>query len=255
MRTAGIDLATQPGRTAVCTIDWTPESAAVRLVRDRSDASLIQVCRTADKTGIDCPFGWPQPFVAAVQGHADRRPWPGRHRAPDAFRAHLSLRETDREVHRRTRCVPLSVAADRIGLTALRCALLLDELDDVDRTGITGPVAEVYPAASLRTWGLPWTGYKRRAARDRLPGMLAELARLVPWLSMEKGTKNELQTDDNAFDAIVCALTARTVLDGRTHHPTPVQAPMAAVEGWIHVPAQDSPVIGAQDLAGTPGSP
>lgn len=104
---------------------------------------------------------------------------------------------------------PLSVAADRIGLTALRCALLLDALGDVDRTGATGSVADVYPAASLRTWGLPWTGYKRTAGRDRLPAMVAEFVGLMPKLEMSNTTKEETETDHDAFDAVVCALTAR----------------------------------------------
>ena len=252
MRTAGIDLATKPNRTAVCTIDWTSESATVRLLHDRSDMALIDVCRTADKTGIDCPFGWPQPFVAAVRAHADRRPWPGRHEPPDAFRAHLALRETDREVRRRTQRAPLSVAADRIGLTAVRCALLQDELGDVDRTGLTGSVAEVYPAASLCTWGLRWTGYKGAAGRDRLPAMVAELARLAPGLQFADGVRDELEADDDAFDALVCALTARAVADGRTHRPSPEQAHLAVAEGWIHVPSDDRPAVGAGDLAGAP---
>lgn len=236
MRTAGIDLATQPGRTAVCTLDWTSGSATVQLVHDRSDTALIDVCRTADKTGIDCPFGWPQPFVTAVQAHANRHPWPGRDEPPDAFRAHLALRETDREVHRRTGCTPLSVAGDRIGLTALRCALLLDQLADVDRTGATGSVAEVYPAASLRTWGLPWTGYKRARGRDRLPAMVDELVRLLPGLRFPDGTRAEIEANDDAFDALVCAVTAKAVVDGQTHRPTPGQAELAVAEGWIHVP-------------------
>lgn len=153
-------------------------------------------------TGIDCPFGWPQPFVTAVQAHADRRPWPGRHEPSNAFRAHLVLRETDREVRRRTGCAPLSVAADRIGLTALRCALLLDRLGEVDRTGVTGSVAEVYPAAGLRTWGLPWTGYKRGAARDRLPAMVAEMLRPTARPAVPDETRDEIEADDDAFDAL-----------------------------------------------------
>jgi hypothetical protein len=59
--------------------------------------------------------------------------------------------------------VPLSVSADRIAHVALRCAVLLAELDasgrPVDRSG-SGHVVEVYPAASLRRWGLDHPGYK-----------------------------------------------------------------------------------------------
>lgn len=238
MRTAGIDLATQPERTAVCTIDWTPDAALVRLVPDRSDEALIEVCRQADKTGIDCPFGWPEPFVAAVQAHAAGRGWPGRGQPADGFRARLALRETDRQVHARTGCLPLSVATDRIGLTAMRCALLLDALGDVDRSGVTGGVAEVYPAASLRTWQLPWNRYKHGAGRRQLAPMLAGLVQLVPTLEFAPGAHGQCARDDDAFDAVVCAVTARLVAAGRTHPPEPgEQARLAATEGWIHVPS------------------
>jgi Protein of unknown function (DUF429) len=67
---------------------------------------------------------------------------------------------------------PLSVAADRIGHTAMRCAGLLIQLASqerpVDRRG-TGVVVKVYPAASLKQWRLPYRGYK-------LPCNAAELA-------------------------------------------------------------------------------
>jgi hypothetical protein len=65
----------------------------------------------------------------------------------------------------------------------MRCALLLDKLPDVDRSGAAGKVAEVYLAASLASWGLNDTGYKSpchaRLAPGRAQGAapLAELRR------------------------------------------------------------------------------
>lgn len=238
MRTAGIDLATQEARTAVCTIDWCTTSALVHLVDDRSDAGLVAVCRESDKVGIDCPLGWPVPFVDAIRAHRDREPWPGQGAAdPDAFRALLALRETDRQVHDRTKCSPLRVAADRIGLTTMRCALLLDALGDVDRTGLTGTVAEVYPAASLRIWGLRWNGYKGAKGRHHLAGMVEGLLAEVSELEFAPGVQEVCEYSDDAFDALVCAITAKRVVDGRTHHPEPGrQEDLAATEGWIHLP-------------------
>lgn len=238
MRTAGIDLATQPDRTAVCTIDWGTTAALVTLVADRTDDALVRVCQEADKTGMDCPLGWPEPFVAALQAHRDGQSWPGRGRQPDRFRESLALRETDRQVRLRTGCSPLSVSADRIGLTAMRCAMLLDVLGDVDRTGVTGTVAEVYPAASLRTWGLPWSGYKRPPGRPQLAAMLDELLRLVPVLEFTPGAREQFARSDDAFDALVCAITAKAAARGRTHRPEAgEQTRLAATEGWIHIPA------------------
>jgi hypothetical protein len=45
---------------------------------DASDDGLIQICRDVEKVGIDCPFGWPAPFVAAFSAHALGQGWPGR---------------------------------------------------------------------------------------------------------------------------------------------------------------------------------
>ncbi|MEO6713138.1 MAG: DUF429 domain-containing protein [Mycobacteriales bacterium] len=88
--------------------------------------------------------------------------------AGDRWRAFLANRETDRAVHQAVGLWPLSVAADRIGLAAMRAAGLLADLADagraVDRAG-TGVVVEVYPAASLKVWGLPHKGYKGQDQR------------------------------------------------------------------------------------------
>jgi hypothetical protein len=87
-------------------------------------------------------------------------------------RRRLAYRATDRAVREATGLQPLSVAADRIGLTAMRAAGLLAGLatagQPVDRTG-SGIVLEVYPAASLYSWGLShreYNGKERQSARD-----------------------------------------------------------------------------------------
>lgn len=74
------------------------------------------------------------------------------------WRRQLAFRRTDEPVRAATGLVPLSVAADRIAHPAMRCAGLLARLalegQPVDRSG-SGVVVEVYPAASLKQWGLP----------------------------------------------------------------------------------------------------
>lgn len=44
----------------------------------------------------------------------------------------------------------------------------------VDRSG-AGPVVEVYPAASLKLWGLPHQGYKRQANTAALACLIDQL--------------------------------------------------------------------------------
>jgi hypothetical protein len=75
MKTAGIDLATIEKNTAVCVLDWSQARVCVGFHDDASDDALIQVCRDVaiDKVGIDCPLGWPSPFVAAISAHVSGR--------------------------------------------------------------------------------------------------------------------------------------------------------------------------------------
>src|SRR4051794_6528329 len=143
MRTAGIDLAASETNTAVCIIDWDGERRSVRFEADTSDGGLLRICRDVDKVGIDCPFGWPVPFVDAVRAHRDGGRWPGRGLPAEEFRRRLKFRLTDEHVWDRTKSPPLSVSADKIAVPAMRCALLLDALGPVDRTGMRGRVAEV----------------------------------------------------------------------------------------------------------------
>jgi hypothetical protein len=69
------------------------------------------------------------------------------------WRRRLAWRVTDEVVRAETGLIPLSVAADRIGHTAMRCTGLLAQLarqgQPVDRCG-RGVLVEVYPATSLK---------------------------------------------------------------------------------------------------------
>jgi hypothetical protein len=73
--TVGVDLAAEPLGTAVAAIEWSTEGAMVRnLVLGASDDQIIDLMIGADKVGIDCPLGWPGPFVEFVVAH--RTGWP-----------------------------------------------------------------------------------------------------------------------------------------------------------------------------------
>lgn len=238
-RTAGIDLSADVKKTAVCLIDWEPERAWVSFDPGREDDDLVDLCRGERAVGIDCPFGWPRPFVAALKDHDARRPW--LESAPSTqkdYRRLLAYRTTDREVEARLGRLPLSVSTDRIGKTAMRCAYLLAAIGGVDRSGLTGHVAEVYPAATLHAWGLPDTGLKKAKGAELRRTVLDRLVELVtPRLTFRAGAHDEAVRSDDSFDALVAALTARAVSLGKTHHPTSrEQREVAEIEGWIHVP-------------------
>ena len=70
MLTLGVDLAAADKRTAMAAIEWLPDSAVARdLVLDVSDVQVVQVSHRADKTAVDCPLGWPVPFVEFIAAH------------------------------------------------------------------------------------------------------------------------------------------------------------------------------------------
>jgi predicted nuclease with RNAse H fold len=237
--TAGVDLAADPAGTAVAAISWTATGAVVDVVAvPAGDDVIVELAGRADKIGIDCPLGWPDDFVAFVSAHrtgvapipegVDAKQW----------RRRLAWRHTDEVARRMTGLVPLSVSADRIGHTAMRCAALQTRLAragrSVDRSG-TGTVVEVYPAASLKVWGLPWRGYKTAKNQAALGAVVDHLQQAAPWLDL--GHHEHLcRRSDHALDAVVAALTARAAVQDQVCRPEQRELPAARTEGWIAIP-------------------
>ncbi|SDL99194.1 DUF429 domain-containing protein [Nonomuraea jiangxiensis] len=239
MLTVGIDLAAEAARTAVAWVDWSAGRARIiRLVAGADDDLIVEAMLGADKAGVDCPLGWPDKFVDFVCAHRA-----GDVRVPEglvgrAWRRDLALRVTDQVVHEQTGLTPLSVSADRIGHATMRCAALLAELArrgrPVDRRG-RGAVVEVYPAACLKRWGLPYRGYKRAANLTELGLLVDRLLEAAPWL--DPGEYEPLcRASDDATDAVVSALAARASALGLVGAPTAEQEGTAATEGWIVLP-------------------
>jgi len=238
MRTVGVDLAAEAGNTALATICWDDAGAVVVGVSvGCDDDAIVAAAAGAGKVGIDCPFGWPRSYLELLMAHQN-----GHITAPPGisgleWRRGLAYRETDLVVWREHGHRPLSVAADLIAYPAMRCAGLLGTLaaagHDVDRCG-GGLVAETYPAASLRRWGLPHRGYKGprgAAVRERL----VEALRQPGWLDLGPAEQLCLGVD-HALDAVVAALTARACALGLTTRPSAAARAAARVEGWIAVP-------------------
>jgi len=250
--TVGVDLAASARRTAVCRAVWADDGTlTAEFDVPKGDDDLLALIRDADKTGLDCPLGWPSSFVATVLAHhqGTRLPPPARfeERADgrpglDALRFRLTDDLTWKTTAMRP---PLSVSTDLLGVVALRAARLLDALAALDiavpRDG-SGPVAEVYPAAALALWGIrPARSYKNAGpeAREAREHVLNSIEAGLGLTLSEQGRTACLASHDH-LDALVCALVARAVLAGDTRWPrTSDERAAARREGWIHLPGGD----------------
>ena len=105
MLTLGVDLASQPKRTATCLICWDRKPAVVTSFSVcATDCDLLDLFGRADKIGIDAPFGWPARFVRAIHGNSTSTDW------PTVDICQLRFRTTDQVVRKKLKRWPLSVA-------------------------------------------------------------------------------------------------------------------------------------------------
>ncbi|MGW6416897.1 DUF429 domain-containing protein [Streptomyces sp. NPDC055055] len=248
MVTVGIDLAGHTGTTGVCRVTWSDEPA-VELLPGRSDEDLLAAARSADRTGLDSPLGWPLAFAALVAAHRTGAALPAkdgygtREDGRPGLGNRFTHRLTDDAAWKRTgagRQRPLSVSTDRLGVVAIRAAELMERLADggpaLPRDG-SGPVVEVYPAYALLQWGLAPAGtYKGKdggPAREVIVGALeAGLGFALPARVRERCVDS-----DHDLDALVSAVVARAAALGLTDPPeTDEERAAAAVEGWMHLP-------------------
>lgn len=250
MRTLGVDLAAAAKKTAVAVIEWADGAARLaQLSLGVGDEEIVRLFGTSDMTGIDCPLGWPDAFLPFIAGHLNFDAPPVLDYDGIEGRRLLAYRDTDRFVTAQTGLIPLSVSADRLAHPAMRCAVIqakiAQDYGPQARDG-SGRLAEVYPAASLKLWGLPTRGYKGRGApeTERLAVALDALSAAAPWLDLA-GHDDRLAASDDMFDAVIASLTGRAVALGRTLRPVSGHSAAALTEGWIHLPRG-----GLQELAG-----
>jgi predicted nuclease with RNAse H fold len=237
--TLGIDLSASNAKTGVARIEWSSGRATVKDVRvGATDQELVHAIDASDKAGIDCPLGWPEKFIRFIDSHYEDHVVVDEEALAADRRRELSYRATDLRVKKEVAGIQgLSVSTDRIGVTTMRCAALLAALagrgSRVDRTG-AGRVVEVYPAASLKVWGLPHKGYKAKAASAARAKLVEQLASS----GLDMGGFEEIcRSSDDALDAVVASVTARAVAVDAVHLIPPEYAQAAQREGWIAVPA------------------
>jgi len=95
----------------------------------------------------------PDTFVEFLNAHQKHRLHLPEETPSASWRRSLAHRSTDEHVRSTLGIIPLSIAADRIGITAMRAArlqvLLAAQGHTIDRAG-SGLIVEVYPAAGLK---------------------------------------------------------------------------------------------------------
>jgi Protein of unknown function (DUF429)/Restriction Endonuclease associating with ARP len=237
----GIDLAASPKKTYACVLEMQAGTLRAELFAACDDDRLLALADGSQKVGIDAPFGWPREFVNALDAHRRFEAWPAPDDGPpETFRAALSFRATDRVTMHTRR--PLSVSTDKLGVTAMRCAHLLQRWsasgERIDRSG-RARFVEVYPAGALVRWGLAGSGYKG-SDTTVLEQLLASVREAVPALELSDADRQLCGSVDDAFDALIAALVARAALLGLTDPPSKLLQDAAGEEGWIHLPVRGS---------------
>jgi predicted nuclease with RNAse H fold len=237
MLTLGIDLASQNENTAACLVEWKDGAAVLRELFDRgSDDELVARMRAVRDAGgcvgIDAPFGWPEAFLAAMTD------WREHGRFPSTASAELAYRVTDDKKYLAKK-QPLSVSSDRIAYVAWRCARLLTRFYEGAPVPRLGPaVVEVYPGASMASWGLACQGYKQsEPTRKKL---LLELAAKGLGFEPDEAQRATLTRSEHLFDAFVASLSARAFQVKRCDAIPEQHRDAAAREGWIMVPGASS---------------
>lgn len=203
-----------------------------------ADPRAVELATQADFLGIDAPFGWPRTWAAAVATHR-----PGAAFEAEGSPAVLTRRATDVWVAQATNVYPLSVAANLIGATAIRCARLIHAIGQPIDVGLPAQApltSEVYPAAALVRWGFKHQLYKGKAFTPARQDLIRSI--LAGGLPMHFADRDHrlLEASDDAVDSLLASLVARAVALGLTDDAPVELRSAAAAEGWIRVPSSGS---------------
>lgn len=206
----------------LCSTDSEPSDVVAEAIKGKSSALVA----------VDAPLGWPQDFGKQLARHqAGER--------LDSSPNDLVRRQTDKFVKSRIGQQPLDIGADRIARTALSALSLLASVSekigrqlelawDPEATQAL-KVIEVYPAATLRAYGMPNRGYKKPEDKEERSAIVEALRRRV---DIECSDQLLIASAD-ALDAAVCALAAVDFL--RKECFSPIDSMVAKKEGWIWV--------------------
>lgn len=199
-----------------------PDVSEILGVMRRSERGLV---------AVDAPLGWPMAMGSALATHQ------AGDFIAEARKENFFRRRTDRLLRERGMGNPLEVGADRIARATHQALNVLHKLGSSMRPvplawSVDFPewaVIEVYPAATLKARGAPFSKYKRPSMR----GVRLQIAHHPDIASVLPQLSDRVDAIEHVFDACLCLLAAADFLLGEVAYPAPDDLDAARKEGWI----------------------
>ena len=183
---------------------------------------------------FDAPLGWPIALGQALREHSAGNP--ASKSSNDMFR-----RFTERCIGEMTSKQPFDVGASWIGRTAHAALKELDTLRKISGRPI--PLAwwnddlrgthaiEVYPAATLKSLGLPYENYRES---NRVHKCNREnIANNIPDVYLPDECRETILHNSDGLDALICLFAAADFVSGKAKPPPNVKIDVVTREGWI----------------------
>jgi predicted RNase H-like nuclease len=241
----GIDCATDNAKVGLARGFWENDQVRVLCTKRGKGKGVADLAKQIAKwipdnsrtlLALDAPLGWPEPLGPTLKDHKAGQ-------AISIEANQLFRRDTDRFMIETIGQRPLDVGADRIARTARTALALLGELRELTEQCIPlawDPVLdedtsaiEVYPAATLKLFGIRSSRYKQKGQMKERKEILHALAK---HLVLPSDTEQMIQNAD-ILDAVICILAAADFLWGKAMVPSNQE--LAEKEGWIWVQAPD----------------
>jgi predicted RNase H-like nuclease len=238
----GIDCATDPKKRGIAVATYAGnachiESVTIGMRDDELVERTPQYLQPNNRVllALDAPLGWPSKMGTTLAQHqAGQRLLI---KPNDLFR-----RKTDHFIKKEYDLQSLDVGADRIARTAHSALQLLESLRQGCRHTIpltmdqnfTGMMAiEVYPAATLKTCGLPFRIYKKKDDTQTRRSILTGVNKII---TIPHDVQETSIRSADALDAVICVLAGLDFLQGKATRPeTQSEQKAAEKEGWIWV--------------------
>lgn len=238
MKIIGVDCATQKKKTGLSLATYEEGQCCLQEARtgegEKSVAEIISDWLLEGETfllALDAPLGWPVHLGEELHSH----------QAGESIYVEpnkLFRRMTDKYVKGKIGKVPLDVGADRIARTAHTALSLVGELRELNgmELGVAwdpfkvdkGAIIEVYPAATMKTYGIINSGYKDAGKESLRESMLQDLK---GYIEIDTSLDTVLVSNADVLDSAFCVLAGIDFLKGQVYMPADKQ--LVRTEGWI----------------------